>query len=207
MKLNKQTIIIMVVLIVVVVVAIFAFLVFPQFAKLGELELEITAAEMDRASAQTLLARRQNAKANSAQTESKLMRLANELPEAPQLPSVIIELQDIMNSQGLEFSSLSPGRPTDTEEGYSAVPIQLRFDGRWSDMVALLQNFPRMNRQVRVVSFSVTRMAPVEESNEETPVVEVEPEERVSVSMAIEVYTMAQTEATGGTAAPAAPAQ
>ncbi|MDA3935497.1 MAG: type 4a pilus biogenesis protein PilO [Actinomycetota bacterium] len=207
MKLNKQTIIIMVVFVAVVAVAVFAFLVFPRFGELSALDDDIALAEADIASANTLLARRVTAKANSAQTESQLMRIANELPESPQLPSVIIELQDIMNRQGLEFTSMNFGKPAaDPEEGYSSVAISLAFDGRWVDVVTLLQDFPRMNRQVRVTDYSVTRMAPPE-SDETTPVVEDEPEERVRVRMTIEVYTMALVEAAGGTAAPAAPAQ
>ncbi len=205
MKLNRQAIIVVIVLIVVIIVAIFALLVFPQFGKLASLEAEVLAAEIDVSSAETLLSRRQAAKGRSAHTESQLMRLANELPESPELASVIVELQNLMNLEGLELSQMSPSVPSE-REGFAAVTISLSFEGRWIEVVNLLQDLPSMTRQVRVVSFNTVRVLP-EEAEEETPVVVVEPEETVAVSMVIEVYTMPQNDAAPAEAAPAAPGQ
>ncbi|HZL05918.1 MAG TPA: hypothetical protein VFE45_10975, partial [Coriobacteriia bacterium] len=79
--------------IVVIVVAAIAFVVLgilPTFQESAALDDKIAQAQVDLQSAKTLVQRRQAAKAEAAANQVELMKLANRVPDSPQLPSVII---------------------------------------------------------------------------------------------------------------------
>lgn len=86
------------------------------------------------------------------------MRIANEVPDSPQLPSVIIELQDVANGSGLDLITLQPGGlelgKAEIEGGipqYSAVPINLELEGDWADYIDFFRRVENLNRGTRVV--------------------------------------------------------
>lgn len=155
MKLTSTQKIIAVVVGAVVVLALAVFLlIVPQFSKLSRIGQQINQAEADMASAQTLLAQRQQIKQQAATTEAESLRLSNELPESPELPSFIMELQDCVNASGLEFSILEPSEPEE-RTGYQAIPMKVTVRGRWQDIVDFLSRVRRIDRQVRVLGFTV----------------------------------------------------
>jgi Tfp pilus assembly protein PilO len=145
---------------VLVAVAAVALLVVPQFSKIGDLNTEIQTAEQEQEQAQALLERRQQAKSRAAITDAELLVLANSVPESPELPSLIIELQDAAVDAGLQFRSLSPGPPERPWEPqgqqpapeYLTIPITVEVFGTWTDTIDYLQRIQRFPRQVRIVS-------------------------------------------------------
>ncbi len=185
MKLSYRNRLIIASAIVVVLAAIaFVALIVPQFGTLSDLDSRIEDAEMGVSQAQALLTQRQSIKARAAETEATRMRLANQIPETPELPSLIVELQDTINASGLEFASIAPNPPMPvTDEQYSAIDMAITVRGSWQDTVDLLNRFRSLTRQVRVVSFSVTRLDPGTEAPDDTP-------NRVESAISLQVYTM-----------------
>lgn len=202
MKLTAAQKLIAAIVAFVVVIALAVFLlIVPQFGRMARLDDDIAQAEQDVKDAQSLLAQRQSIKQRSSETEAKLLRLANELPENPELPGFIIDLQDTLNDSGLEFVSMEPSEPEDRDGGFRAISVDIAMKGRWQDIVDVLQRLRRLTRQVRIVSFEVI---PVNESAEETQPAGTGPS--LEAEMTIEVYSMippgSQT-----TTVPAAPTQ
>lgn len=168
---------------VLLAVLVFLLLVLPQFQQLRTYEDQIAEADDQISQAQSLLAQRQEVKARSAETEAKRIRLANQMPETPELPSLIIELQDTVNEAGLEFASLTPTEPSVTEAGYSEITITMLVRGTWQDTVDLMQRLPKLTRQVRIVGFNTAvQQSGTEDDDDDTNVVET--------GMMIRVYTM-----------------
>lgn len=166
-------------------------LIVPQATRLGELGQSISQAESDVDAARSLLAQRQAIKARSAETETQLLRLANQLPENPELPAFIIELQDVINESGLHFTEIIPTEPVPDDQGYDEISIQLRMHGEWPDVVDVLQRLRRVVRQVRIVNVEVTPWAadvPATSGDVEAP----EQESQVEAVLRIEVYTLSQ---------------
>jgi Tfp pilus assembly protein PilO len=202
MKLTStQKIIIIAVAVAAVAAVVFFLLILPQFSRVSTLDAEIAQAQQDIESARTLLEQRQAIKARAAETEARLLSLSNEVPESPELPSVIIELQDAVNAAGLDFVSITPQVPEQTEGGYSAIAMSMNVNGTWPDYVDLLQRLKRVKRQIRIVGTNITRIVP--ESAEQTP--SVEPENRVDAQIDIEVYTMSEPTESAAPAVPAPP--
>jgi Tfp pilus assembly protein PilO len=176
-------------------VLVLVLLVLPQFQTLRTSDDQIAEADAQISQAQSLLAQRQEVKARSVETEAKRMRLANQMPETPELPSLIIELQDTVNEAGLEFASLTPTEPSVTEAGYSEITMAMLVRGTWQDTVDLMQRLPKLTRQVRIVGFNTAVQQGREEDDDDgTNVVET--------GMTIRVYTM-PSEIVPSTAPPA----
>jgi Tfp pilus assembly protein PilO len=167
---------------VLLAVLVLVLLVLPEFQQLRTYDDQIAAADQQISQAQALLAQRQEIKARSTETEAKRIRLANQMPETPELPSLIIELQDTVNEAGLEFASLTPSEPTQTESGYSEITIAMLVRGTWQDTVDVLQRLPKLTRQVRIVGFSTAVQQVDTDDDDPTNVVET--------GMTIRVYTM-----------------
>lgn len=184
---------------VVLVIGLFFLLVFPQISKLSALGVEITQAESDIQTAQLLLKQRQSVKARSAETETKLLRLANELPESPELPSLLIELHDTVNESGLELNSLTPARPVDDPAGFSAIRIDITAVGNWQDTIDFLHRLNRLTRQVDVDAVTALP-APAEVTDEGE---EIE-SDKLKITVSLRAFAMAPPAATPAVPAPGA---
>lgn len=185
MKLSyPQQLILIGVVLVLLAGAVVGLLIVPQLSAITDVDGRISEAEMQIQQAQTLLAQRQAIKARAAETEAKRMRLANQMPESPELPTLIVELQDTVNRSGLEFVSLTPQQPQQVEEGYSEIQVSMMVRGTWADTVDLMQRLPRLTRQLRISNLTVSPYEPPTGDDQE-------PERSlVQTNLTIVVYTM-----------------
>ncbi len=140
---------------VVVLGIVVGFLVVPQFSKLAGLDQEIQDAEADVAVQQALLEQREGMKDQAAETDAKALKLGGLVPDSPDLPSLIIELQDIAFASGVKLTAITPSEPVIAPTGtYLAIPLDLTVQGTWTDSVDYLQRIPRLTRGIRTVEFS-----------------------------------------------------
>ncbi|HEY3317231.1 MAG TPA: type 4a pilus biogenesis protein PilO [Coriobacteriia bacterium] len=188
------------VLIAIVAVLFFVFLIMPRFSDLGRLDTEMAKAQADTAQAQQLLATRQAAKAQAAETQARLTRLDNQMPDAPELASLIIDLQDTANDAGVQWNSVSPVRPVDVA-GYQKLGLSFSVEGQWDDVVDYLRRLSELERSVRVLSVDIQ---PKASSSTATTSTADQPHD-VRAGLALEVYSMPRVTSPGG-AAPGAPA-
>lgn len=183
----RNQLVIAVVVLVLAAVAATVFVVVPQFTQASEVDAQIEAERANLAAAKALVERRQSAKAQSAQNEVELMRIANQIPDAPQLPSVIIDLQDVANASGLEFpqitvGDMTPGKDAQGQEtaAYSALPITLVLRGEWADLIEYYRKIDKLDRGVRITSSSFTYVPETDTSDA-----------YVQANIVLEVYVMA----------------
>jgi len=187
-KLSAQNqMIIAVAVIVVLAAAATFFLIVPLFQQASAIDADIQTEQTNLVTAQALLARRQSAKAQSAANEVELMRIANSIPDTPQLPSVIIELQDVANAAGLEFPQITvsglaegPAAADGTPAGYHVLPLTISVKGDWSDIVDYYHRIDKIERGTRVTSTSFSYIP-------ETP----DQRAAVQASISLQVYVMA----------------
>ena len=179
---------------VIAVVALAAIFlgILPQFQNAATVTADISTEQSNLSAAQALLARRQSAKAQSAANEVELMRIANQIPDSPQLPSVIIELQDVANSSGVSFESISPGDPAPPEPmadgvvaDYTVVPVTLIIRGDWAEIIDYLRRIDDLERGVRVTEISAVYVPAV--IGDDTPTIPA----YVEANITLEVYVMA----------------
>lgn len=190
------------VLIGAIAIAFAFFMIVPQFRKLSELDQSMIQAEQQITEARALLASRQAAKGAAAQTQAELTQLDNTMPDAPELASLIIDLQDTANEAGVEWDKLVPGKPAEPADGYQRMKVDFKIAGRWDDVVDYLRRMSELRRGVRVLTVDVKPGVRTDVSTPATATADAPQELDVTVS--IEVYSLPR--AAAGAAAPAAPA-
>lgn len=194
----RNKLILTIALAVVGIIALAALLIYPQIGKLRDLDAQIVQAQADIDRAKALLEQRQAIKSQASQTNAALLRLSNELPENPELPSLIIELQDTANEAGVDFKALTPTAP-EARSGYSAVKLTVDVTGEWADTIDFMQRLNKLTRQVRVLGYTATPASAPEELEEDAPLL-------IRTTFDLEVYTLAAADAAAGIP-PAPPAQ
>ncbi len=137
------------------VLALIALLLYPQFRQLSALNAQVVEAQAQADAAKLQLDERRGFKDRAIETNAKWLRLMNQVPDTPDLPSLIIELQDIAFASGVQLVAVQPADivPLDT---YTAVPVSVEILGSWADTVDYLQSLPKLDRGVRLNSVNVT---------------------------------------------------
>jgi len=172
----------------VIVILLFAVLVIPQFRKLSANRAEIDKAEQQSQAATLLLDQRREVKNAASVTDATLTQLNNAVPENPELPSLIIELQDVAYSSGVSLRGVVPGTPVQDEGAdYITVPVDMETWGTWSDSVDFLQQLRKLSRQIRVVDFEA---ALLDESAATDAKIELPPYYQVKMTSKLEVYVI-----------------
>ena len=135
---------------VVLLIIVGALVVWPQYRTLGVMDAKIADADKEVALQKTRLAQREEIKDRAAQTDAKWLRLANEVPDSPDLPALIIELQDLAFSTGVQLTAITPATPTASKDGtYFTIPIKLTVIGTWADSVEFMQKLNKLYRGIR----------------------------------------------------------
>lgn len=198
---QNQLIIGIVVIVAVTLGAVFL-AILPQFDRAKQIDTEISQVESDIQAQKALVARRMSAKAQAAEAQVEMLRIANEVPEAPELPTVIVNLQDAANAAGLTFAQIMPGEPapavdaSNKDLGFTKIPIALTVRGAWADHIDYLRRLSKLQRGVRVTDATYTYVA---ETDTEPAYVEG--------VIKLEVYTMSivQPSVPSGTGQPSTP--
>jgi Tfp pilus assembly protein PilO len=192
----QKTIALAVAFVVVAAIAV-VLVVLPQFTTLSDLETQKATAQQQLQSAQALLARLEDAKSRSAATEAQLLKIGTEMPDSPQLPSLIVELQDIANDAGVSVTSFAPGQPAVAAGGqYTEISMTTAVTAQWDDLLDYLHRLDDSTRLVRVTNVTI---APATSSTETTASDE-EPD--LSVSLTMKAYVIGnngQVAASGAT--------
>jgi type IV pilus assembly protein PilO len=187
MKLTSmQKMLAVVAIVVVIAIAAVALLIVPKFGELSQLALDREAALAEVQQTQTRVAQLRQSAAKASVTQAELLKLANQFPENPELPSLIMELQDAANSSGIRFTTFGPGKPGTAVDGrYTELPLEVAFTGTWSDMLDYLRRVNHMTRAIRVTSVSLAGQAapldPAQASEDMT----------LSLTLSMRAYVMA----------------
>ena len=194
----RNQLIIAIVAIVLMAVAVVFLAIMPAFERGTLLKSQISQAQTDIQAEQAILARRQSAKAQSADNQVAMLKLANQVPESPELPTLIVDLQDSANAAGLDFMQLAPGEITPAVDvsgqpaGYSSLGITMNIQGDWADQIELLRKIDKLSRGVRVRSVTYTYVPATEDTDP-----------AVLGTIEIEVYMMSIVQTTPSPSAPA----
>ncbi len=147
----RNKLMVVVALAVLLVAALVAGLVVPAAGRIGTLRDQIETAKADAEAARTLVERRREIRDRAAATDARALQLAVAVPENPDLPSLIIDLQDLASDSGVFLRSLQPGQIISSEASpHVAMPISLQVEGTWADVVDFLQQLRRLPRQLRI---------------------------------------------------------
>lgn len=198
----RYTLILVAIGILLVVVVAAVVLVVPQFTKLSELDANIGSADEQISQSQNLLRARQQAKDDAAFTDAALLELAAAVPETPDLPSLIIELQDVAYDNNVQLRTIEPAELAQGE-GYVTMPLTVQVWGGFADSVDFVQSLSDLTRQLRLVDVKMT----VLDESDSMEAVETLGSYSVETEILVESYVIPSAQESSATVPAPAPAQ
>jgi Tfp pilus assembly protein PilO len=136
-----------------IVIGLIAALIYPQIQQLSSLNAQVSEATIQADQAKLQLAQRQGFKDRAIETDAKWLRLMNQVPDSPDLPSFIIELQGAAYASGVQVIAVTPSEPV-AKGAYSSIPVSMEIIGSWADTVDYMQRLMKLDRAVRPMAMT-----------------------------------------------------
>ena len=172
----------------------------PLLNNLNERAQERDDKEAQLANLQQQVAELEGVRQNAPEIERQLLELSKRIPTQPEIPTFVVQIEEIADAAGVTQLSIEPGQVESPEGGgdYSVVPITMSFTGTYEQMQDFLLRMRNLARLVTVRSVTFCRTQPLgagegaacpaegAATGETTTVEEVEAE--LQVEMEAEVY-------------------
>jgi type IV pilus assembly protein PilO len=145
---------------------------------------------------------------NSDEIQRQLLELSKRVPTQPQIPTLVVQVEEIADASGVTQLSVDPGSPTVPAGGgdYQVVPVTMTFDGTYDQMQDFLLRTRNLSRLVTVTGLSYCRNPPIGEeascefelegeaegATDETTTLEPGVEARLDVEVRADVYFQPQ---------------
>jgi type IV pilus assembly protein PilO len=133
----------------------------------------------------------------SPDIERQLLELSKRIPAQPQIPTFVVQVQEIAGSSGVTQLSVDPETSTAPEGGgdYRVVPVTMRFNGTYDEMQDFLLRTRNLARLVTVTNVDYSR------AGNETTTSNLSVETLLDVEIQADVYYQ-PTDATSGEVPP-----
>jgi type IV pilus assembly protein PilO len=214
--------------IVIIVIAFYFLLLSPLLGRLNEQAQARDDKQNQLAQVQQEVNELEQIRRRSPEIERQLLELSKRVPTQPQIPTFVVQVQEIADASGVTQLSVDPESPTAPAGGgdYQVVPVTMQFNGTYDEMQDFLLRTRNLARLVTVTevdycrnpligsqsSCSIEEAASAGESTTLSPAVEA----ALSVQIKADVYFQPKGVPSGAettaptpseTTTPAAPAQ
>lgn len=182
---NDRNILILGVLIIIVLLVGYYFLLLsPLWTQYNEKVQERSDKEAQLADLQQQVNELEEVRRNAATIERQLLELAKRIPTQPEIPTLVVQIEEVATLSGVTQVSIVPGSPGPPPGGgdFSVVPITMSFEGTYDQ----LQDFLFRTRNLaRLVTVNNVTYEPVEA---EATTAEVGAERTLQVEIEADVY-------------------
>jgi type IV pilus assembly protein PilO len=196
---DRNILILGLLIIVLVIVGYYFLLLSPLLGTLDARAQERSTKESELASLQQEVAQLEAVKRNAPETERQLLELAKRVPAHPEIPTLVVQIEDVADASGVSQLSIEPGTPGPPPGGgdFSVVPVTMSFEGTYEQLQDFLLRTRNLARLVTVNSVTYCRIDPlgagegctleeVPTAGETTTLPEIE--EELQVEVEAEVY-------------------
>jgi Tfp pilus assembly protein PilO len=147
--------------ILLVALLVFFLVINPIRADISELEADIESEEARIATAMAEIAKAEDTKNEGRRNQARILELSKLVPVDQEVPSLILEIQDLADKAGIDWIQITPGQPQDAGVGsYSILPLSLQFTGTFFDVSDFIYRAEQMaagpGRLLSVNSLSLT---------------------------------------------------
>ena len=131
---NRRLRLVLVAILLVVVVALAWFLLLaPVRDDIAATDTSINDERTKLSAAQARLAQAEITRQEGRMNQGRLLELAKLVPDSHQIPSLLLEIQDLAEQSGVDLISITPGDPVEGA-GYQILPLELQFTGTFFDL-------------------------------------------------------------------------
>jgi Tfp pilus assembly protein PilO len=118
---------------VVIVAMAWFFLISPLRAQIATTNAAISAEQTKIAAAEAKLKQAQVTRTEGQKNQARLIELAKMVPDSGQVPSLLVQIQDLADQSGITFDSVTPGDVKEAN-GFQIIPLTLQFTGTYFDL-------------------------------------------------------------------------
>jgi Tfp pilus assembly protein PilO len=118
---------------IAVVVAAWFLLISPLRAKIAETTAQVEAQQKNLATARAKLARMEETKQQAEKNQGRLIELSKMVPAQDELPSLLLQIQDLATESGIEVMSIAPSAGAGGA-GFAIMSLGLQFSGTYFDV-------------------------------------------------------------------------
>jgi type IV pilus assembly protein PilO len=138
--------------IVLIVVAFYFLLLGPLLGRLDEQDQAREDKQLQLAQLQQEVNELEEVRRNSPEIERQLLELNKRIPTQPEIPTLVVQIEEIADSSGVTQVSIQPGTPGPPPGGgdFSVQPITMSFEGTYDQLQDFLLRTRNLARLVTV---------------------------------------------------------
>jgi len=118
---------------VVIVALCWFMLLSPIRSDIAATNASIEAERTRLSAAQAKLAQAESTRQEGMKNQGRLLELAKMVPDSEEIPSLLLQIEDLADQSGIDFISVSPGTPTQASD-FQILPLELGFTGSYFDV-------------------------------------------------------------------------
>jgi type IV pilus assembly protein PilO len=118
---------------IIVAAVVWFFVLNPMRAERAKVEAAIQQEHVKQAAAEAKLLRATATRTEGKKNEARLLELAKMVPNDPEIPSLLLQIQNLANESGITFVAVTPGSAVQSGQ-YEIVPLQVQFTGTFFDL-------------------------------------------------------------------------
>jgi type IV pilus assembly protein PilO len=199
MNRNDRNILILGILgIVIVVIGFYFFLLSPLLQNLND---QAEARDNKRAQlkeVQQQVNELEEVRRNSPEIEHQLLELSKRIPTQPQIPTFVVQIEEIADSSGVTQLVVEPGDAAAPAGGgdYQTIPVTMQFNGTYDEMQDFLLRTRNLARLVTVTDVSYCREPEPIDEEHSCPVTPPEqPQESTTADLSVEAPLLVEIQA------------
>ncbi len=132
------------IVLLIVVVLYWFFALSPLRGEISETETQIASEQQALDAARAKLVQMEQTRVEAKRNNARLIELAKMVPVENEVPSLILQIQDLAAESGIEFMSISPSPPDGTVADVGQVALLLSFKGDFFDVNDFLYRAEQM---------------------------------------------------------------
>lgn len=150
----RQQVLITAIVLAVLIVVFVVFFIVPKVVQVGSSSVEEQSALSQLNAAKSSYGQLEELKKTSRKTEYQLMTLERQAPSDAELPSLLMQLQDISAKSGINFMSIKPRAPVQKND-YQEVPLEIEINGYFFSLLDFVYRVEKLPRIINITAIDV----------------------------------------------------
>lgn len=132
---NRVRMVLIALAVVVVALLVWFFLLDPIRDDIAATETQIEEEQTRLSQAQMKLAQAEATREEGRKNQARLLEMAKMMPTTEEVPSLLLQIQDLADQSGIRFIAVTPGNAQESEKAdYRILPLNLEFSGTFFDI-------------------------------------------------------------------------
>ena len=184
--------------IVIVVVGFYFFLLSPLLQSLNDQAEARDNKQAQLEEVQQQVNELEEVRRNSPEIERQLLELSKRIPTQPQIPTFVVQIEEIADASGVTQLVVEPGDAAAPAGGgdYQTIPVTMQFNGTYDEMQDFLLRTRNLARLVTVTDVSYCREPePIDEEHSCPVTPPDQPQESTTADLSVEAPLLVEIQA------------